>query len=305
MVDFAKLKSSSGKAALANLTQELSKLNAYADADPRYWRPTTDKAGNGYAVIRFLPAPPSEDIPFVRQFRHDFKGPTGGVYRELSLTTLGMQDPCGEYNSKLWNTGLESDKERARDQKRKLAFISNILVINDAGSPENNGKVFLFRYGVKIFDKIQAKMTPEFEGEEGFNPYDFWAGANFKLRVKKVEDFPNYDNSEFAAPSRMFGDDDAEYEELWRREYSLKELNDPKHFKTYEELKTSLNRVLGHDAMGTTSKPRTEHTVTMDTPVDLKVQELPKMPEVAPKGIPFDMPEAGTDMTAFFKKLAS
>lgn len=298
-MDFKQLKSASGKSGLASLTQELAKLNTYADADPRFWRPTTDKAGNGYAVIRFLPAPENEDIPFIRQFRHDFKGPTGGVYRELSLTTLGQNDPCGEYNTKLWNTGLESDKTQARVQKRKLSFISNILVVNDAGSPENNNKVFLFKYGVKIFDKVQAKLSPEFEGEEGYNPYDFWEGANFKLRIKKVQDFPNYDDSEFMAQSKLYNGEDEKLETLWKSQYSLKELNDPKHFKSYDELKTLLHRVLGHDSVATQKHEETRHEA--ETPPTIKTREAPAQAES--QGVPFDADE-GEDMTAYFRKLA-
>jgi len=322
-MDFNKLKSNSGKAALAALTQELSKLNTFADADPRFWRPTTDKVGNGYAVIRFLPAGPADGedaAPFIRQFRHKFKGPTGAFYNELSLTTIGQQDPVGEHNSRLWNSGIESDKELARLQKRKTEFISNIYVINDPATPENNGRVFLFRYGVKIFDKIQAKMHPEFEGEQGFNPYDLWAGANFKMKVKRVQDFPNYDSSEFDAPAPLF-QDDKKLEAVWRTCHSLKEMNDPKHFKSYEELKRQFNRVIGTEAVVKHSAPRQAEEYTtkpdgqkhdarvealIDTPPWDTTDEAPVLKRADPKPQAFDPPPAAEgDIDDFIKSLAS
>lgn len=228
------------------LNKELSKLNTSNEnkgADDRYWKAEVDKAGNGYAVIRFLPAPNGEDLPFVRVWDHGFQGP-GGWYIENSLTTIGEADPVGEYNSKLWNSGLESDKELARKQKRRLSYYSNIYVVKDPANPANEGKVFLFKYGKKIFDKLNDLMNPEFEDEKPVNPFDLWVGANFKLKIRNVEGYRNYDKSEFDSPAPL-SDDDDELETIWKQEHSLKELTDRKNFKSYDELKAKLNKALG------------------------------------------------------------
>lgn len=255
MVDFAKLKKASGS--IDKLARELEKLNAPANSseDNRFWKPELDKAGNGFATIRFLPPPAidgDEALPWVKYFDHGFQGP-GGWYIENSLTTLGQKDPVSEHNSMLWSTGIEANKELARKQKRRLKYISNIIVISDPSNPSNNGKLFLFRYGKKIFDKITEAMNPQFADEKAINPFDFWAGANFKLKVRKFEGYPNYDKSEFEKASTLFDGDDEKLENLWKSQYSLKEFVDPKHFKSYEELKTKLNRVLGLDGSTTTT----------------------------------------------------
>lgn len=245
-MSFADLKRSSS-ASFQKLTQELQKQNSNNYSDPnedKFWKPTLDKAENGYAVIRFLPAPAGEDLPFVRIWDHGFKGPTGLWYIEKSLTTLGKPDPVSEYNSTLWNTGLESDKEKARDQKRRLSYISNIYVVSDPGNRDNEGKVFLYKYGKKIFDKLNDLMNPQFQDEQPVNPFDLWTGANFKLKIRKVEGYRNYDKSEFDSPAPL-SNDDAELEAIYKQEHSLQELVDPKHFKSYGELKTRLNNVLG------------------------------------------------------------
>ena len=211
--------------------------------DERLWKPELDKSGNGYAVIRFLPAVEGEDMPWARVYNHAFQGPTGQWYIENSLTTVGQKDPVSEYNSQLWNTGLESDKEIARKQKRKLQYFSNIYVVTDSKHPENEGKVFLFRYGKKIFDKLMAAMQPEFEDESPINPFDFWEGANFKLKIRKVDGYWNYDKSEFDKSSALFKDD-AKIEEVWKSAYPLSEFTASTNFKSYEELKTRLDAVL-------------------------------------------------------------
>ena len=211
--------------------------------DERLWKPELDKAGNGYAVIRFLPAIEGEDMPWAKIWNHAFQGPTGQWYIENSLTTVGQKDPVSEYNSQLWNTGLESDKEIARKQKRKLQYFSNIYVVTDSKHPENEGKVFLFRYGKKIFDKLMAAMQPEFEDESPINPFDFWEGANFKLKIRKVDGYWNYDKSEFDKSSALFKDD-AKIEEVWKSAYPLSEFTASTNFKSYEELKTRLDAVL-------------------------------------------------------------
>ena len=211
--------------------------------DERLWKPELDKSGNGYAVIRFLPAVKGEDLPWAKVWNHAFQGPTGQWYIENSLTTLNQKDPVSEHNTRLWNTGLESDKEIARKQKRKLQYFSNIYVVSDAKHPENEGKVFLFRYGKKIFDKITAAMSPEFEDEKAINPFDFWEGANFKLKIRKVDGFWNYDKSEFEDTSKLF-EDDSEADKVWKSQYSLTEFTAPTNFKSYDELKTRLDAVL-------------------------------------------------------------
>ena len=240
--------------ALNKLTEELTKLNSNApQEDERFWKPSVDKAGNGFAVIRFLPAPAGEDVPFVRIWDHAFKGP-GGWYIEKSLTTLGEADPVSEYNMELWNTGLESNKKIVRDQKRRLSFVSNIYVVKDSANPENEGKVFLYRYGKKIFDKLNASMNPEFEDEKPLNPFDLWEGANFKLKIRKVEGYQNYDKSEFDSPSALL-DDDSALENVWNQEHALQPFLARTEFKTYDQLKARLYKVLGLD--GSAPKPTT------------------------------------------------
>ena len=232
---------------IEKLNQELTKVitpQNGSSKDERFWEPTVDKAGNGYAVIRFLPAPKNEDVPFIQLWSHGFKGPSGLWYIENSLTTLKQADPVAEHNSMLWNSGKESDKEIARAQKRRLHFISNILVIKDPGNPENDGKIFLFKYGKKIFNKLNDIMNPQFDDEQPINPFDMWEGANFKLKIRQVEGYRNYDKSEFDSPSAI-SDSDKELEKIWNQQYSLQEFLSPSNFKSYDELKTKLDKVLG------------------------------------------------------------
>ncbi|NBW56880.1 single-stranded DNA-binding protein [bacterium] len=228
----------------AKLVKEVEKMNTTSGSgDDRVWKLECDKSGNGYAVIRFLPAPNGEDLPFVKLYSHGFQGP-GGWYLENSLTTLGQKDPVSELNSELWNNGTDAGKEIARKQKRKLTYVSNIYVVKDPSNPDNEGKVFLFKYGKKIFDKLTAAMQPEFEDEEAIDPFDFWKGANFKLKAKNVAGYRNYDSSEFAAPAPLLDDDDA-MEAVWKKQYSLAEIVAPDQFKSYDELKKRLDYVLG------------------------------------------------------------
>ena len=215
--------------------------------DDRFWKPTVDKAGNGYAVLRFLPAPEGEDLPWVRYWDHGFKGPTGLWYIENSLTSIGQPDPVGEINSVLWNTGRDEDKAIARDRKRRLHYVSNVLVISDPSNPSNDGKVFLFKFGKKIFDKIMDVMQPQFQDEAPVNPFDFWEGADFKLKIRNVEGYRNYDKSEFAAATALMDGDDEKLEGVYNRLNSLSEFLDPKNYKTYAELKAKLTRVLGEN----------------------------------------------------------
>ena len=244
-MSFANLKKQSKLGSLtAKLVKEVEKLNTNgASGDDRLWKLEVDKSGNGYAVIRFLPAPDGEDLPFVKLYSHAFQGP-GGWYIENSLTTLGQKDPVSEYNSQLWNNGTDAGKDAARKQKRKLTYISNIYVVKDPANPENEGKVFLYKYGKKIFDKLTAAMQPEFEDEEAIDPFDFWQGANFKLKAKNVAGYRNYDSSEFTAVTPLLDDDDA-LEAVWKKENSLKEFIDADQFKSYDDLKKRLEYVLG------------------------------------------------------------
>ena len=230
--------------------------------DERIWKPVMDKSGNGFAVIRFLPAVKGEDLPWAKVWNHAFQGPTGQWYIENSLTTLGQNDPVSEMNSAYWNSGVESDKEIARRQKRKLQYFANILVIKDGANPQNEGKVFLYRFGKKIFDKCMEAMQPAFEDETPVNPFDFWEGADFKLKIRKVDGYWNYDKSEFDKPSPLF-DDDEKLEEVWKKQYSLAEFTSASNFKSYDELKTRLDTVLA----GTT---KTGNVVTLmeDEPVE-------------------------------------
>ena len=246
-MSFKDLKNNS-RSSFEKLTGELNKLTSKSESykDDRLWKPETDKAGNGYAVIRFLPAPQNEELPWVRVFNHGFKGP-GGWYIENSLTTLGQKDPVSEMNSQLWNSGVDSDKEIARQRKRRLSYFANIVVVSDPKNPENEGKVFLYKFGKKIFDKIMDKMQPEFEDDEAVNPFDMWTGANFRLKIRKVAGFTNYDKSEFESSSALLDGDDEKLETLWKSQYSLQEFLSPSNFKSYDELKEKLDSVLKGD----------------------------------------------------------
>jgi len=247
-MSFQKLKKAR-KTDLSKLTQEIEKLNTSTNkngnnsgGDERLWKLTVDKAGNGHAILRFLPAPDGEDIPWVRIWDHGFQGP-GGWYIENSLTTLGKKDPVSEHNSKLWNSGIESNKDVARKQKRRLSYYSNVYVVSDPSNSENEGKVFLFKFGKKIFDKINDKMNPTYDDDEPVNPFDLWEGANFKLRARQVTGFRNYDASEFDSQDALF-DDDEKLEKTWKQEYSLQEFLEPKNFKSYDDLNVRLTKVL-------------------------------------------------------------
>ena len=215
--------------------------------DDRIWKPTVDKAGNGYAVIRFLPGT-EDSLPFVRYWDHGFKGPTGQWYIENSLTSIGQPDPVGELNSRLWNSGIESDKDRARTQKRRLHYVTNIYVVSDPSAPQNEGKVFLYKFGKKIFDKIYDQMNPAFADETPIDPFDMWEGADFKLKIRNVEGYRNYDKSEFASAAALLNAEEAKLEEVYGKLNNLNEFTDPKNYKTYDELKAKMLRVLGEES---------------------------------------------------------
>jgi hypothetical protein len=262
-MDFEALKQSSSnfdkltKAIEANLGSENKEQNKSKYQDDRFWKPELDKTGNGYAVIRFLPAVEGEDLPWQRVWSHAFQD-VGGWYIENSLTTLGQKDPVSEENTRLWNTGLDSDKEIARKRKRKLSYYANILIQSDPKHPENEGKVFLFKFGKKIFDKITEAMNPAFEDEKAVNPFDFWEGANFKLKIRKVDGYWNYDKSEFEPVSRVKPTDE-EIDKIWKSQYALKPFVDPSNFKSYDELKEKLNKTL-------TGQRSTESVEDIDLP---------------------------------------
>ncbi|MDW7641335.1 MAG: hypothetical protein SCG72_02905 [Nitrosarchaeum sp.] len=245
-MSFANLKKQSKLGSLTEkLVKEVEKLNnaGSSSEDDRYWKLTTDKSQNGYAVIRFLPAPNGEDLPFVKIYSHAFQG-SGGWLIDNCVTTLNQKCPICEHNSSLWNSGIDANKEIARKQKRKLTYISNIYVVKDPSNPENEGKNFLYKYGKKIFDKISAAMKPEFEDETPIDPFDFWQGANFKLKAKNVAGYRNYDSSEFAVSGTLLDSDD-EMEAIWKQEHSLAELVADDQFKSYDDLKKRLSSVLG------------------------------------------------------------
>ena len=298
-MSFAKLKKQSKLGSLtAKLVKEVEKMNNNgASGDDRLWKLDVDKSGNGYAVIRFLPAPDGEDLPFVKLYSHAFQGP-GGWYIENSLTTLGQKDPVSEYNTQLWNNGTDHGKETARKQKRKLTYTSNIYVVKDPANPENEGKVFLFKYGKKIFDKLTAAMQPEFEDEEAIDPFDFWQGANFKLKAKNVAGYRNYDSSEFAAVSPLLDDDDA-LEAIWKKEISLAEIVATDQFKTYEDLKRRLDYVLGNTA------PRQDAEVEDEVEIierERAEQEVTAAANSTSRSVTADADE--DDALSYFAKLA-
>jgi hypothetical protein len=284
---------------LDRLTSTLDKLasNGKSNDDELYWKPTPDKAGNASATIRFLPAGPTEEIPFVRLWSHSFQG-VGGWYIENSRTTLEEDDPVSELNSQLWSTGIESNKDIARVQKRKLHYISNIYVIRDPANPENEGKVFYYKFGKKIFTMINDLLHPQFEDEKKINAFDFWEGANFKLKMRKVEGYPNYDKSEFEPQSPLFTDDD-KMEALWKSLRPLKPLVAPENFKSYDELKTKLSRVLGNQARTPSQRIEKEATAA---PVEQK--SMPEKVKVTPPWEGGDSEGGDDEGLAFFKNMA-
>jgi hypothetical protein len=304
---FAQMKTQ--KNSFDKLNAQLQKLNGnqakQTYGDDRIWKPQVDKAGNGYAVLRFLPAPDGEDMPFVRLWDHGFQGP-GGWYIENSLTSIGQDDPVSEYNSTLWNSGVDSDKEIARKQKRRLKYFSNVYIVKDSAKPDNEGKVFLYQYGKKIFDKLNEAMNPQFEDETPVNPFDFWEGANFNLKIRNVEGYRNYDRSDFASATPLHTDDD-ELERIWKSQHSLQELVDPKNFKSYDDLKTKLYRVLALD--GGSHAPKTtaqeDEPTVMDFKPQFKEASAPeRKTEDSSPSWAMTNDDEDDDSLSFFKKLA-
>jgi hypothetical protein len=308
-MSFNELKKSRANS-LSRLNSELEKLNTgfQKKTDERFWEPTVDKAKNGYAVIRFLPAPPKEDVPFIRRYDHGFKGPTGKWYIEMSRSTIGDEDPVSDMNRKLWEEGENSRGRKIVSgtpdmpgTKRRMHYISNVLVITDPGNPDNEGKVFLYKFGKKIFDKLNDAMNPKFEDEKPINPFDFWEGANFKIKIRNVESYRNYDKSEFSDPSPV-SDDDAVIERIWNQEHSLQAFLDPKEFKSYDELEKKLKKVMAEsddreDRREKAEEPEERRQVERSLPVEENKSESPKREE--------KVTSADDDEDDFFAQLAS
>lgn len=284
------------------LVEAAEKINtAKTYGDDRLWSPAVDKAGNGYAIIRFLPAKEGEDLPWVRFWDHGFKGPTGRWYIENSLTSIGQPDPVAEINSVLWNSGNEKDKEIARERKRRLHYVSNILVVSDPANPDNEGKVFLYKFGKKIFDKIMDIMQPQFQDETPVNPFDFWSGANFKLKIRNFEGYRNYDKSEFDGVSELFGGDEAKLEKVYNTLYSLKDFVDPSSYKSYADLKRKLIEVLGSEALA--------GSMTEERSVTARAESIGKTAEASPAYAEVESPDIDSkddddESLSYFAKLA-
>ena len=300
-MDFESLKNSQSnfdkltKQIEANLNPEDAAKTKNKYQDDRLWKPELDKTGNGYAVLRFLPATRTEEMPWARVWSHAFQGP-GGWYIENSLTTLGQKDPVSEENTILWNTGVDSDKEIARKRKRKLSYYSNIYVVSDPKHPENEGKVFLFKFGKKIFDKITEAMNPAFEDEKPINPFDFWSGANFKLKIRKVDGFWNYDKSEFEAPTPVADNDDT-IKEIWGKQYPLKPFLETSNFKSYDDLREKFNRVIA-GSKNTETASEIDLPPTTSSPAPVKQAAVGQVNE-ASKSVDDD-----DDTLSYFSKLA-
>jgi hypothetical protein len=313
-MSFESLKKQSSLGSLTQkLVKEVEKMSATTSggADDRLWKPEMGKDGVGSAVIRFLPAPEGEELPWAKMYSHAFQGP-GGWYIENSLTTIGQKDPLGEYNRELWNTGSETNKEIVRKQKRKLNYYSNIYVVKDPANPQNEGKVFLFKYGKKIFDKIMEAMQPEFEDETPINPFDFWQGANFKLKIVKKDGYWNYDKSEFDRVAPLLDDDDA-LESIWKKQYSLAAITAPDQFKSYGELERRMNMVLGVKNSSSThsravmeeeeeyesyvEKPSTESRIAEELEQSYSRSKTPSLPKISSDDDDED------DALSYFQKL--
>ena len=307
-MSFANLKSN--KTDVSKLVSAAQSLSGGGDKkksyeDERMWKPTVDDNGNGFAVIRFLPAAEGQELPWVRYFDHFFKGPTGQWYIEKSLTTMNQNDPVSEYNSRLWNSGHDEDKETARKQKRRLHYVSNILVVSDPSNPANEGKVFLYDFGKKIFDKIMDVMQPQFPGEEPINPFDFWNGADFQLKIRNVAGYRNYDKSEFKSTSGLFDGDETKLEATYNQLHELQEFVDPTNYKTYDELKSRLEVVLG-EATGTGSTVKNESLNQTAESVEPSSAPTPVVAPSAPEpDIKVSGDEDDNDTLSYFAKLAA
>ena len=313
-MSFANLKSKSMDiSTLVNAATEAAgkTTNTNKYQDDRKWKPTVDEQGNGYAVVRFLPPTEGQDLPWVRYWDHAFKGPTGQWYIERSLTSLGQNDPVGELNSRLWNSGIEEDKETARRQKRRLHYVTNVQVINDPANPANNGKVFIYEFGKKIFDKIMDMMQPEFPGEEPVNVFDFWKGADFELKIRNVAGYRNYDKSDFKSPTALAGADETQLEAIYNSLYDLNEFivpnypnaHDANWFKSYDDLKNKLETVLGI-ATGAGATVRNEAVATAQEAAPWNTADEPKI-VAAETAVAPAVAEETDDTLSYFAQMAS
>jgi len=304
MASFSALKKRSSSRAninkLKSMVEEAGGEKKATYGDDRFWKPDVDKSGNGYAVIRFLPVTDEDKSPFVQTYNHGFQD-KGGWYIEECPTTLGKGHPCPvcESNGEYWNSGIEANKDIARKRKRRMSYVSNIYVVSDPKHPENEGKVFLYRYGMKIFNKIKDQMFPEFQDETPMDPFDFWEGANFKLKIRNFEGYRNYDKSEFEASTEL---DEDVAKDLWENDkiYDLEEFLDPSKFKSYDDLKAKFNRVVA--AAPTQKRPTAEQTFdTLETADDIPFDVSDKKPAASPSA----SSDAGEDDTmSYFEKLA-
>ena len=293
-MSFANLKRQSGNLDKLKTAVEALSSKEETTKSENFWKPEVDKAGNGMAVIRFLPAPEADGddaLPWVKSFTHGFQGPGGQWLIDECLTTKGQSCPICDYNSGLWATGIEANKNIVRNQKRKLSYIANVYIVSDPKHPENNGQVKLFKFGKKIFDKITAAMNPDFQDEEAVNPFDLWKGANFKLKIRKVDGYQNYESSSFDSAGPL-SDDDSELEAIWKKEFSLKEQIADSKFKSYEELQNRLNKVLGLNG----------EVVPAKTTVETIKEQVRKAPKIDEETIEPDLSE--DDDMAYFSKLA-
>ena len=295
-MSFANLKRQSGNLDKLKTAVEALSSGTESNKSENFWKPEVDKVGNGMAVIRFLPAPGvdgDDSLPWVKSFQHGFQGPGGQWLIDECLTTKKEKCPICDHNSALWATGIEANKEIVRKQKRKLSYIANIYIVSDPKHPENNGQVKLFKFGKKIFDKITGAMNPEFEDEEAINPFDLWKGANFKLKIRKVDGYQNYDSSSFESAGPLL-DDDSKLEEIWKKEFSLKEQVDDSKFKSYAELQDRLNKVLGLNG----------ETIAPKTTVETIKEQVKKAPKVDEEDLPFEPDVVEDDDLSYFSKLA-
>lgn len=285
------------------LIQKLSAMDSEKNSykDDRFWRPTVDDAGTGQAIIRFLPESPGEDTPYVLYYSHAFQGP-GGWYIENSRTTLGEKDPVSEMNTRLWNSGEKAKKDLVSQKyKRKKNYVSNILVVDDPANPQNNGKVFLFRYGVKILQKIQDSMKPEFADEYPIVPFDFWKGANFRIRIRKVAGYLNYDKSEFDSSTELFDGDDAQLKKMWDSQHKLNEFVDPTKYKSYDDLRIRLDAVIGGSSPHTTAESK-----SLESPFgEDEAQDANPSPQSKKSKVREDAPSEEEDAMSYFERLAT
>lgn len=284
---------------LVEQAQAATGQNQYRSEDTRFWQPTRDKAGNGYAVIRFLPGQAEAATPWVRYWDHAFKGPTGQWYIEKSLTSIGQPDPVSEINGKMWNSGIESDKAIVRERKRQLRYIANVLILNDPADSSHNGQVKLYRFGKKIFDKIMESMNPQFPDEQPVNPFDMWEGADFTIKIRKVEGYPNYDASSFKRAAALSEDEDY-LEDIYNKQYDLSEWTDPSNYKTYDELKKRLSLVLG-ETTPMTPQARVQSQMELDD----EIPEYPMKQAAAPAIRSVAEDDTDEDIMSHFAKLAA